>query len=53
MLYTINIKWVILLVVSNQIFIIKEKKIYWQWPEGRGEGDEGGQKGKGLVKEHV
>ena len=25
----------------------------WQWPEGRREGDNGGKKGKGLVKEHV
>ena len=24
-----------------------------QWPEGREEGDNGGEKGKGLVKEHV
>ena len=25
----------------------------WQWPEGRGKEDNGGKKGKGLVKEHV
>ena len=25
----------------------------WQRPEGRGEGDNGGKKGKGLIREHV
>ena len=25
----------------------------WQWPQGSGEGDKSGKKGKGLVKEHV
>ena len=25
----------------------------WQWPEGRGERDNGGKKGKGLVNKHV
>ena len=27
--------------------------IDWQWPRERGEGDNGGKKGKGRVKEHV
>ena len=26
---------------------------HWKWPEERGEGDNGGKKGKGLDKEHV
>ena len=25
----------------------------WQWQQGKGEGDNGGKKGKGIDKEHV